>query len=129
MNTEVIHKTLAATEAGELTFPQVVGTLLDIGIESYFVDLVRADDTFYSTDGKSHVETMQIPAAPVAQTFNQADLVGALRAAQADQIRYPEFVRRARAAGAVAYWAFLTGKQVLYFGHKGECHVEKFPGT
>jgi uncharacterized protein YbcV (DUF1398 family) len=54
-------------------------------------------------------------------------VVAAIRAAQRDEIRYPEFIKRSRAAGVVAYWAFLTGRQVCYFGRQGECHVEKFP--
>jgi hypothetical protein len=31
------------------------------------------------------------------------------------------------AAGTVYYIAYLTGKQVIYFGRKGEFHIEKFP--
>jgi hypothetical protein len=27
----------------------------------------------------------------------------------------------------VAYWAFLTGRKVIYFGRKGESHLEDFP--
>jgi hypothetical protein len=27
----------------------------------------------------------------------------------------------------IAYWAFLTGKKVIYFGRKGEFHIEEFP--
>jgi hypothetical protein len=25
------------------------------------------------------------------------------------------------------YWAFLSGNEVVYFGRKGEFHVEEFP--
>ncbi len=39
----------------------------------------------------------------------------------------PEFVSRSTAAGTVGYWAFLTGKRVIYFGRKGEQHIEEFP--
>jgi hypothetical protein len=53
-------------------------------------------------------------------------LVAAIRAAQADEIRYPEFLKRAVAAGTAAYWAFLTGKRVIYFGRNGEFHVEEW---
>jgi uncharacterized protein YbcV (DUF1398 family) len=35
----------------------------------------------------------------------------------------------ARKAGVIAYWAFLTGRKVIYFGRKGESHVEDFPGA
>jgi hypothetical protein len=37
-------------------------------------------------------------------------------------------VRRSRAAGVIAYWAFLTCGTVVYFGRQGEQHVETFPG-
>jgi len=36
-------------------------------------------------------------------------------------------VKRSTAAGVIAYWAFLTGRKVMYFGRKGEVHVEEFP--
>ena len=48
-------------------------------------------------------------------------------AAKRRTIRYPEFVKQATAAGVVGYWAFLTGKKVIYFGRKGEQHAEEFP--
>ena len=56
-------------------------------------------------------------------------MIAAIRAAQADKIRYPEFMKRSAAAGVIAYWAFLTGRKVIYFGRKGEFHVEDFPGA
>jgi len=64
---------------------------------------------------------------PVAPDFSAGDLVAAIRGAQADTVRYPEFVRLSTAAGTVGYWAFLTGKRVIYFGRKGEQHIEEFP--
>jgi uncharacterized protein YbcV (DUF1398 family) len=70
---------------------------------------------------------MSLPASPIADTFSNDDLIVALRGAQRDEIRYPEFVKRAKAAGVEAYWAFLTGKRVVYLGRKGEVHVEEFP--
>ena len=36
-------------------------------------------------------------------------------------------MKRSTAAGVIAYWAFLSGKKVVYFGRKGEFHVEEFP--
>ncbi|MEA3162762.1 MAG: hypothetical protein QOE88_580, partial [Verrucomicrobiota bacterium] len=49
--------------------------------------------------------------------------------AQTDKIRYPEFIKRSAAAGVIAYWAFLTGRKVIYFGRQNEFHVEDFPGA
>ena len=42
---------------------------------------------------------------------------------------YPEFLQRATAAGTIAYWVFMAGKKVIYFGRKGESHVEDFRKT
>jgi uncharacterized protein YbcV (DUF1398 family) len=72
---------------------------------------------------------MILPVMPIAEEFSSADLVAAIRGAQADTIRYPEFMKRSAAAGVIAYWAFLTGRKVIYFGRKGELHIEEFPGA
>jgi uncharacterized protein YbcV (DUF1398 family) len=81
------------------------------------------------TDGKSHSEKMVLPLMLIAEEFSSSGLIAAIRGAQTDTIRYPEFMKRSAAAGVVAYWAFLTGKKVIYFGRKGEIHIEEFPGA
>jgi uncharacterized protein YbcV (DUF1398 family) len=63
----------------------------------------------------------------IAEDFSSSGIVSANRAAQADTIRYPEFLKRAAAAGVIGYWAFLTVKNVTYFERKGELHGEQFP--
>ena len=127
MNTEAMHEALQGSINGKLTFPEVVGILVKAGVESCFADLVRGTETFYLGGGDTHVETMALPSMGVSEDFSHSGIVGAIRAAQADQIRYPEFLKRATAAGIVAYWALLTGKKVIYFGRKGDFHVEEFP--
>jgi len=129
MNTQAIHEVTVATQEGKMTFPQGVGKLLEIGIESYCVDFAVGRKTYYAASGETFTEPMILKLDPVAAAFSAADLVAAIRGAQADAIRYPEFVKRSTAAGVAGYWAFLTGKQVVYFGRKGELHVEKFPGS
>jgi uncharacterized protein YbcV (DUF1398 family) len=127
MNTQVMHETLAKSQAGELIFPEVVRRLMEVGVESYCCDLANGGESFYLKDGKTHTEKMVLPLLPIADEFSSADLVAAIRGAQTDTIRYPEFMRRSAAAGVIAYWAFLTGRKVIYFGRKGEMHVEEFP--
>jgi uncharacterized protein YbcV (DUF1398 family) len=129
MDTQTMKEVSIATQEGKMTFPQVVGKLLEIGVESYFVDFAAKRKTYYLADGATHTEAMILKLDPVAAEFSQSDLVTAIRGAQADTIRYPEFVKRSTAAGVSGYWAFLTGKQVAYFGRKGESHLEYFPGT
>jgi uncharacterized protein YbcV (DUF1398 family) len=129
MNTQVIHEVTVATQEGKMTFPQGVGKLLEVGVESYCVDFVAARKTYYATNGETFTEPMILKLDLVAEEFSAADLVTAIRGAQADTVRYPEFVKRSTVAGVAGYHAFLTGRQVLYFGRKGEIHIEKFPGT
>jgi uncharacterized protein YbcV (DUF1398 family) len=127
MDTETIHAVLSESQAGRLRFPEVVGRLVNAGVESYFVDFARGEKTIYTTNGESRTEAMVLPMKPIAQNFSSEGIVAAIRGAQADTIRYPEFVERSAAAGVIAYWAFLTGKKVVYFGRKGEVHTEEFP--
>jgi uncharacterized protein YbcV (DUF1398 family) len=70
---------------------------------------------------------MVLPVTPIDEEFSREDVVSAIRGAQADTIRYPEFMKRSAAAGVIAYWAFLAGSKVIYFGRRGEFHIEEFP--
>jgi uncharacterized protein YbcV (DUF1398 family) len=128
-NTQIIQEVLTESHAGKLIFPEVVQRLLAAGVISYFVDMQRAEDIIYLTDNTTMVEKMHLPLDPIAEEFSRIGIITAIRAAQRDEIRYPAFMRQAAAAGVVAYWAFLTGKQVIYFGRKGEFHIEPFPGA
>jgi len=129
VDTNMIQAVMAETQAGKLVFPEVVRRLLEIGTESYFCDLARGTETFYMRDGQTHAEKMILPRAPIAEEFSQSTLLTAIRGAQTDTIRYPEFAKRSAAAGVIAYWAFLTGRKVIYFGRKGESHTEDFPSS
>ena len=127
MSKQVIHELAIATQQGKMTFPQVVKGLLEVGVESYFVDFGARQKTHYLTDGTTHTVPMILDPGPIAAEFDSAGLVAAIRGAQADTVRYPEFVKRSTAAGVIGYWAFLTGKRVIYFGRKGGQHIEEFP--
>ena len=127
MNTQAMHEVSIETQEGKMTFPQGVRRLMEIGVESYFVDLASKRKTYYMGDGRTHTEPMILNVDPIAGKFSPAELIAAIRAAQADTIRYPEFVKRSTGAGVIGYWAFLTGKRVVYLGRNGESHVEEFP--
>jgi uncharacterized protein YbcV (DUF1398 family) len=129
MDTKTMHDVMEQTEAGQMTFPAGVQRLMAAGVESYLVDFAAGRKTHYLAGGETHTEPVMLSVDAVSAEFSAEQLVDAIRAAQADAIRYPEFVKRATAAGTIAYWAFLTGRQVVYLGRKGEMHVEKFPGA
>ena len=127
MNRQVIHELAIATQLGRMTFPQVVQGLLAAGVESYQVDFATQEKTHYLTDGSTHTIPMIFDPGSIAPEFSSTSLVAAIRRAQADTVRYPEFVQQATAAGVAGYRAFLTGKRVIYVGRKGEQHIEEFP--
>jgi len=122
-----MHDVLVASQAGQMVFPEAVRRLMEAGVESYMCDLASGAETFYTSEGGTHVEKMMLPILPVAPDFSADEVKAAIRGAQADTIRYPEFMQRAAAAGVIAYWAFLSGRKVVYFGRKGESHTELFP--
>ena len=128
MSNQVIHEIAIATQQGKMTFPQVVKGLLEVGVESYVVDFATKQKTHYLADGTTHTVAMILDPGTISPEFDNAGLVAAIRGAQADTVRYPEFVKRSTAAGVIGYWAFLAGKRVIYFGRKGEQHIEEFPG-
>jgi uncharacterized protein YbcV (DUF1398 family) len=129
LKTIEMHKVMTETQTGKLVFPEVVRRLIEVGVESYFVDLATRHETFYMADGQTHAEPMTLSLEAVADEFSPSDIVTAIRGAQADTIRYPEFMKRASAGGVIAYWAFLAGRKVIYFGRRGEMHIEEFPNS
>lgn len=127
MNTEILHETLKRSLQGAIAFPEVVRILTAEGVESYRADLVRWEETFYLPDGTTHVEKIDFPAADIAEDFCASGVVAAIRASQEGKSKYHEFLTRVMNAGTASYAVFLTGKRCIYFGRKGEFHVEEFP--
>ena len=127
MNIDALRETLAQSQAGIIAFPDVVRVLAAEGVESYHVDLVRHEDTFYAHSGATHVEKMDFPPTHISEELSAPDVVSAIRDAQAGRIRYPEFLDRIMTAGIKDYVAYLSGQKVIYFGRKGDFHVEDFP--
>lgn len=113
--------------AGKLTFGHVVGSLMAVGVESYFADYRSGNTSYYMADGSVHVVSLGKQDQLIPTAFDARALVEAIRGAQRDEVRYPEFVRLSMAAGCVAYIVWISGRHVSYFGHAGEVHVEHFP--
>ena len=50
-----------------------------------------------------------------------------MRQSQRNEHAYADFVRKTMAAGCVGYFVHIAGRHAVYFGRKGEQHVERFP--
>jgi uncharacterized protein YbcV (DUF1398 family) len=78
-------------------------------------------------DGESLVVPVNHSNAPIAEVFSAKGVEATVKQAQRGEIFYPEFVKQTIAAGCVGYFVQITGRQVIYFGRKGEMHIERFP--
>jgi len=133
----VIHDCAARSAAGAISFGEVVGRLMEAGVERYHADYCRRENTFYVPDGSSLVVAMahgsdaspDAAPPPIAAAFSARDVEAAIRQAQRGEIMYPEFVRLTTAAGCVGYFVQISGRCVQYFGRNGEMHLEPFPAA
>jgi uncharacterized protein YbcV (DUF1398 family) len=115
---------------GKGSFPESVKKLMDADVERYHADLARLEVTYYAKDGSSYQTKMPTDHTyPIGDVFCEESLVDALRTVQRGEITYPEFLKRAARAGTVSYTVYITGRQVPYFGKKGEMYVEYFPAS
>ncbi|MGE0269486.1 MAG: DUF1398 domain-containing protein [Candidatus Omnitrophota bacterium] len=127
MDTQVIQQATSRSLQGTITFGEVVRDLLAIGVESYDADLVRMEKTYYMPNGETHIEKLGIKGPAISRDFSREAVVAALKAIQKQEINYVEFLNRILAAGTTRYIVFLTGRKAVYYGRKGEFHVEDFP--
>jgi uncharacterized protein YbcV (DUF1398 family) len=123
----LIEQSSRASQAGTVSFAAVVDTLMQAGVESYFADYRACSTTYYLPDGDSCAIELKVPPTAIAADFDAAALQAAIRGAQRGDVRYPEFQNLSRAAGCVGYFVWIAGRHVVYFGRRGEQHVEKFP--
>lgn len=120
---------LDAAHDGSLSFPQIVGRLIEAGFEGYAVDYRRHAQIYYLPDGDSVELAMPHSAAPVATEFAGVEVEALVRWAQANgpDYSYPAFCERAKAAGCAGYLVSFSGRRVVYYGRTAEMHVELFP--
>jgi uncharacterized protein YbcV (DUF1398 family) len=127
MNTQVMTEATSRSLQGTITFGEVVMKLLGIGVESYHADLVRMEKTYYMPDGQTHMEKIDYKGPQIAQDFTRSEVAAAIHAIQKKEINYVEFLDRILKAGTTHYTVFLQGKKAIYFGRKGDFHIENFP--
>jgi uncharacterized protein YbcV (DUF1398 family) len=126
---DVVRECSRLSESGKVHFGQIVARLVAAGVESYHADYRRGEKTYYLPDGSSHIVPMTIERGEVGGAFDKEAVIAAIRGAQVDAVRYPEFVTRTVAAGCVGYMVWIAGRQASYFGRRGELHIEHFPGA
>ena len=130
MNSELISVSARATHEGTKPFPEIVGMLLEAGVEYYHVDYAGMQTRFYGANGDQVCCPILFEGLPpIAPELDVAEVKAAIFDSQRNGQKHREFTRRAMAAGVQGYYSFLRGKRVSYFGRQGDQHTEWFPGA
>lgn len=127
MNREVANECTKLSDEEKITFPEVVRRLMEAGVELYYADLLSQTKTYYAGSDAYTVPCARKGETRAADSFDQEGVIGAIKQIQAGKIQYQEFVRKILDAGTVSYMVFIKGRKAVYFGRRGEEHVEKFP--
>lgn len=122
-----IRNTFEASNQGRIHFGQVIGQLVEVGVESYHVDYRSGRTTYYLPDGSTADFNFERPPHAIADAFDGAAVHAAIVGAQQGRVMYPEFKILSQRAGCVAYTVWITGRYVVYLGRRGEAHIERFP--
>jgi len=126
---EIAESCLRGAESNSMSFPEIVGKLMQAGFESYAIDFRRATATYYLTDGESVVFSTHRLEAPIAPTLDTNIVRTAIREAQqsASGYTYLGFCTKVMAGGCAGYVVSFSGRRAVYFGRTAETHVEPFP--
>lgn len=127
--TAIATTCLNASYDGSMSFPEIVGTLINTGFEGYAVDYRRHVQTYYLPNS----DNVELPTphtnGAIAAQFSASKIEALVRWAQADEAdySYAAFCEKVMAAGCAGYVVSFLGKRVVYFGRTAETHVELFP--
>lgn len=126
---EIARKCLNASQDGTMTFPQIVGGLMQVGFESYMIDFRRGTATYYLPDGDSLALPAHRVTSPVRASFDVPAMQAAIREAQqlVPGYTYAGFCEKAALAGCAGYVVSFSGRRAVYLGRTAETHVEHFP--
>lgn len=128
------HEALATAcmkgaENGSMSFPEIIGALMQAGFDGYAVDFRRGMATYYPPEAAPLDIAMHRLDAAIAPHFEAEAIRAAIREAQSNApgYTYPGFCIKAATAGCAGYIVSLLGRRVVYYGRDGEMHVEHFP--
>lgn len=124
---DIITSTFQDSSQGRIHFGQVIGLLASVEVESYHVDYRSGRATYFLPDGQTVDLAFERPEHGIAEAFDGDKVREAILGAQQGKVMYPTFKKLSQQAGCVGYTVWISGRQVTYFGRRGEMHVERFP--
>ncbi|MCS0604381.1 DUF1398 family protein [Streptomyces sp. LP11] len=136
MTTDALTRFQAALERGQAVRPRVGGfphlaeSLRQAGV-THCRMAVPANAFLYLTEHGDVVVQGEplVTGFAAAPPLDRAALVAALRADQAGETTFPEFVRGAWEAGVVWYDVDTAARTCTYYGTDGASYVEDYPAV
>lgn len=109
-------------------YPELVMMLIEAGIQSYTVDVATDIKLYRLSDHSTVLHSEQKAPRNIAETIDVDQVKVCLKATQARQMSYAEFMPAIAAAGVRFYDAVLAGpnKRVNYIGNGGN-YEEQIP--
>ncbi len=124
---EAIQNAFASRNEG---FPQLAEALRQAGVVQNIWDLPGCQSIFIT---QNDAVVMQNPplvsGMTTVPTFDEAAVIRAIRADQAGETTFPEFLEGAWKAGVVRYIVDFHARTVTYSGYTGESYVEEYPAV
>ncbi|MGH6678111.1 MAG: DUF1398 domain-containing protein [Bradyrhizobium sp.] len=111
-------------------FPYLAETLRRAGVTRNFWFLPACEALFLTNLGPVAMqETPLVTGMVDVPPFDRAAFIAALRADQAGQTTFPEFLAGSWRAGVVRYDVDFAARTVAYYGANGEEYAEAYPAV
>ena len=111
-------------------FPYLAETLRRAGITRNLWSLPACQSLYLTEEGPVIMQGTPLVVGMVdVPRFDRDALIAALRADQAGESTFPEFLMAAWEAGVVSYDVDFVARNVTYYGVSGESYVESYPAA
>jgi uncharacterized protein YbcV (DUF1398 family) len=111
-------------------FPYLAETLRRAGVTRNLWSLPACQSLYLTEEGPVMMQGMPLVVGMVdVPRFDRDALIVALRADQAGESTFPEFLMAAWKAGVVSYDVDFVARNVTYYGASEESYVESYPAA
>jgi len=111
-------------------FPYLAETLRLAGVTRNLWSLPACQSLYLTEEGPVMMQGTSLVVGMVdVPRFDRDALIAALRADQAGESTFPEFLMAAWKAGVVSYDVDFVARNVTYHGASGESYVESYPAV
>ncbi|QDK36356.1 hypothetical protein [Bdellovibrio sp. NC01] len=124
MEPEILRTATDQTLSNQISFEDMCDKFLRAGIESAHVDLFAKRITFHTPEAHVYEESFYFEGPRVADIFSEEKIILDFKSLLLRKLSLHEFFNFIMLAGVTGFTIYLLGKKVLFFGRRGEYHLE-----